>query len=58
MRKGRRIEIVSNVKEGKGGAVKKTGEEIKWWMNNKERKICNQRKRSATVVNKKKIVEN
>lgn len=52
MRKGRRIEIVSNVKEGKGGAEKKTGEEIKWWMNNKERKICNQRKRSATVIKK------
>lgn len=32
---------------GEGGAEKKTGEEIKWWMNNKDGKIYNQRKRSV-----------
>lgn len=48
MRKRRRIEIVSNVKRGgEGGAEKKTGEEIKWWMNNKDGKIYNQRKKSV-----------
>lgn len=34
-------------RRGEGRAEKKTGEEIKWWMNNKDGKIYNQRKRSV-----------
>lgn len=42
---------------GKGGAEKKTGEEIKWWMNNKDGKIYNQRKRSVNNEKLQKIKE-
>lgn len=42
---------------GEGGAEKKTGEEIKWWMNNKDGKIYNQRKRSVNNEKLQKIKE-
>lgn len=42
---------------GKGRAEKKTGEEIKWWMNNKDGKIYNQRKRSVNNEKLQKIKE-
>lgn len=40
---------------GEGGAEKKTGEEIKWWMNNKDRKIYNQRNQRKRSVNNEKL---
>lgn len=40
---------------GEGGAEKKTGEEIKWWMNNKDGKIYNQRNQRKRSVNNEKL---